>query len=131
SSSPGLWRAAFAQLAIIMAESACVVAVSEPLQQRLPRYFPRQNHVICIHNVPRQFGRSSGNKRRLLSLAKLEPRKNLELLCDGYLQYANAMRGAALPLTIAGDRGYCSYANKILAMLASIRARGFQAEFVE
>lgn len=127
-----LFGAALAQFGVLIRHSVATVAVSAQLRERLRRYFVNADSVLPIHNVPMEF-RTSGKRRRchFLTLAKVEPRKNLGMLLEAYSQYAESLHDRALALVIAGDSGYPTTAAEFHARLDSMRFRGMDVRFVE
>ncbi len=127
-----LFGAALAQLGVLIRHSLTTVAVSAQLGERLRRYFANADSVLSIPIDPMEF-RQSGPRRRchFLSLAKVEPRKNLELLLDAYSRYAESLHDRALALVVAGDSGYGTTAAAFHARLDSMRSRGMDVRFVD
>lgn len=120
--SQGVW----AQYAATVEFSAVTVTVSDFIKEAMKELFPRANDAVVIPNVPKNFliG-ESGPKRHLLTLSKLEKRKNLDTLLDAYVIYADRYMDAALPLIIAGDPGYKSVANTFSERVTSLCSNGY------
>jgi len=118
-------QGAWAQYAAIARLSSSIVAVSEPIKEKLEALFKSDCSIHVIPNIPKSFtSRLKGKPRHLLTLSKLEQRKNLFSLLDAYLIYAEKCTDLPLPLVIAGDPGYSSEARSISDAVNNLVEKG-------
>lgn len=127
SSSNIIWKGAWAQYAAMIELSSRVITVSPFIQKEVNKLFLNTDNVTSISNIPSDFSLSENIERKhLLTLSKLERRKNLDYLIDAYVIYVNKqIKFDALPLIIAGDPGYKGVANDLKKKVRYLNAKGY------
>lgn len=126
-----IWQAAWAQAVAILSRASAVVSVSDAIQSGLERWFKQSSRIVSVPNIPRAyvFRKDGSPKRYLLSLAKLEARKNLDVLIDAYVQFCDAHPGQPLPiLLMAGDYGYADVASRLREKIEKLVQAGYKIE---
>ena len=121
---------ALMQYAVIVGRSAGVVCVSEKVKQDILKLYQAPKRITVIHNLVENY---KSNKPRVpshfLSLSKLELRKNLGLLLEAYRQYYQRSE-VALPLVIAGTKGYREYRTETLARIDKMQQEGMKVRYI-
>ncbi|WP_018969680.1 glycosyltransferase [Rubritalea marina] len=123
-------QVALMQYALIMRFSAGIVCVSDAVQRDILSIYQPPQSITTIHNMVEHYAPSTDREPRMfLCLSKLEKRKNLDLLLDGYAVYCQ-LADQALPLVIAGTQGYASYRQKILTKIAEMTRAGLDVNYI-
>ena len=125
-------RAAWAQYAAILAQSAQVVVVSPHLMAQVDARFAPLAPRTVLTNCPQPLPCTGLQQaRHWLCLAKIEPRKNLHHLLDGYALYARTVPAGQqpLPLIMAGDDGYTAHAEELHGSIQAMQAQGLAVSF--
>lgn len=125
-------RAAWAQYAAILAQSAQVVVVSPHLMAQVDARFAPLAPRTVLTNCPQPLPCTGLQQaRHWLCLAKIEPRKNLHHLLDGYALYARTVPAGQepLPLIMAGDDGYTAHAEALHGRIRAMQAQGLAVAF--
>ena len=125
-------RAAWAQYAAILAQSAQVVVVSPHLMAQVDARFAPLAPRTVLTNCPQPLPCTGLQQaRHWLCLAKIEPRKNLHHLLDGYALYARTVPAGQepLPLIMAGDDGYTAHAEALHGRIRAMQAQGLAVSF--
>jgi glycosyltransferase involved in cell wall biosynthesis len=126
-----IWQAAWAQAVAILTRASAVVSVSDAIRSGVERWFKQSDRVVSVPNIPRAYVvcKDGRPKRYLLSLAKLEARKNLDVLIDAYVQFCDAHPGQPLPiLLMAGDYGYADVASRLRQKIGKLVHAGYKIE---
>ena len=125
-------RAAWAQYAAILAQSAQVVVVSPHLMAQVDARFAPLAPRTVLTNCPQPLPCTGLQQpRHWLCLAKIEPRKNLHHLLDGYALYARTVPAGQepLPLIMAGEQWGTAPGVSLLGRDQGLEAQGLAVSF--
>lgn len=126
-------KGAWAQYAAMINYSSATVTVSSFINEEIYKFFSTKGRVIKnIPNVASSYikANSEGRSRDiLLTLSKIENRKNLDYLLDEYITYASNT-ATPLPLVIAGDPGYKSVSDKLKGRVNLLQQKGFSIDLL-
>jgi glycosyltransferase involved in cell wall biosynthesis len=109
-----------------------VVVVSPHLMAQVDARFAPLAPRTVLTNCPQPLPCTGPRQpRHWLCLAKIEPRKNLHHLLDGYTLYARTVPAGQepLPLIMAGDDGYTAHAEELHGRIRAMQAQGLAVSF--
>jgi len=121
----------FTQISIVAKFAHHIVFVNPHDKENFKKIFKRNRNLHFILNGIKKFDSSFGKEslEHFLCLAKLEPRKNILNLLEGYKKYQNNTKNP-YKLLIVGDIGYEEYSIKVRNIISEMVKEGIQVQFL-